>query len=280
LAANEDELTQLRATVKNEAQKNASNSIEINRLQGEADLSRKEIALLTAQLAEARGPTLKIEAEVKRLADELAAKTAKYEALDDENRNLKESLQRVRGALEEREFLIRRLERSESNNANVLGRIQTSIERLGALPGAGVPPPGTALPALAAAAAAGAGPLAVAPPASLASLHGAPAAGATELEWAAELVRLDGGSSMTFTLGRRTRVGRATGCELHIESSSVSRHHALILMGPREIVIEDLNSTNGVFVNGRKIARHVLNDGDLLTIGEAQFRFGAKPVSA
>ncbi len=50
---------------------------------------------------------------------------------EEENRTLRATLERTRGALEEREFLIRRLERSESNNANVLGRIQTSIERLG-----------------------------------------------------------------------------------------------------------------------------------------------------
>jgi chromosome segregation ATPase len=253
LSASEEELVQLRASLKEEAQNNKNNSIEINRLQSEADVARTELSLLTAQLQEARRPTDKIEAEVRRLTEDLAAKTAKFEALDDENRNLKESLQRVRGALEEREFLIRRLERSESNNANVLGRIQTSIERLGALPGSAGAPPAAA---------------------------SAAAAAQAEGEWSAEMVRLDGGASVSHSIGRRTRVGRANGCELQIESSSVSRHHALIVMGPREIVIEDLNSTNGVYVNGRKITRQALNDGDLLTIGEAKFRFAAKLLPA
>jgi hypothetical protein len=151
-------------------------------------------------------------------------------------------LERTRGQLEEREFLIRRLERSESNNANVLGRIQTSMERLGSAvaPGAG----GSAAP-----------------------------------EWAPELIRLDGDRSVTHVLGRRTRIGRAAGCELHIDSGSVSRHHALILAGTREAIIEDLNSTNGVIVNGRKVTRQVLSDGDILTIGEIQFRYVAKPLS-
>jgi ABC transport system ATP-binding/permease protein len=42
-------------------------------------------------------------------------------------------------------------------------------------------------------------------------------------------------------------------------------------------VIEDLNSTNGVILNGRKVTRQVLSDGDIVTIGEIQFRYQAKP---
>jgi pSer/pThr/pTyr-binding forkhead associated (FHA) protein len=78
-------------------------------------------------------------------------------------------------------------------------------------------------------------------------------------------------------LGRRTRIGRASGCELQIDSQSVSRHHAMLLKGTREIIIEDLNSTNGVLVNGRKVTRHMLTDGDLLTIGESQFQCRLRP---
>jgi hypothetical protein len=152
-------------------------------------------------------------------------------------------LERTRGQLEEREFLIRRLERSESNNANALGRIQTSMERLGS---------------------------SVAPSANASPVP----------EWSPELIRIDGDRSISHALGRRTRIGRAPGCELHIDSTSVSRHHALILAGTREAIIEDLNSTNGVILNGRKVTRQVLNDGDILTIGDIQFRYVAKPVIA
>jgi pSer/pThr/pTyr-binding forkhead associated (FHA) protein len=63
---------------------------------------------------------------------------------------------------------------------------------------------------------------------------------------------------------------------LQVESSSVSRHHALILLGPRDAVIEDLNSTNGVIVNGHKVSRQLLADGDAVTIGDVQFRFVVK----
>src|SRR6202023_2459287 len=94
----------------------------------------EEMTVLMAHLQEARRPIQSIEAEVKRLTEELAAKSAAGIGMDEENRTLRATLERTRGALEDREFLIRRLERSETNNANVLGRIQTSIERLGSVP--------------------------------------------------------------------------------------------------------------------------------------------------
>src|SRR6202142_4725227 len=89
---------------------------------------------LMAHLQEARRPIESIEGDARRVKEELAAKAAAVVELTEEAEKLRASLERTRGALEEREFLIRRLERSESNNANVLGRIQTSIERLGSVP--------------------------------------------------------------------------------------------------------------------------------------------------
>ncbi len=220
---------------------------QIARLQSEADTREQEMAVLMAHLQEARRPIQSIEADVKRLTEALASKTAAFLHLDEENRNLRGVLERTRGQLEEREFLIRRLERSESNNANVLGRIQTSIERLGG---------GAAAASLGTGAAAG--------PAT---------------DWSAELIRIDGERPVTHVLSRRTRIGRAAGCELQIDSGSVSRHHALVVVGPREAIIEDLNSTNGVLVNGRKVSRQPLSDGDAVTIGEVQFRYLARHVA-
>jgi pSer/pThr/pTyr-binding forkhead associated (FHA) protein len=54
----------------------------------------------------------------------------------------------------------------------------------------------------------------------------------------------------------------------------------MILKGARELIVEDLNSTNGVMVNGRKVTRQLLKDGDVLTVGEIQFRCVLKPKSA
>lgn len=224
------------------AQLRAEQAEQIARLQSEAETRDQEMTVLMAHLQQSRRPIESVHADVKRLDEELAAKSAACAEFDEENRRLRATLERTRGALEEREFLIRRLERSESSNAHVLGRIQTSIERLGS-----VPP--------------GPGPGAVQGPAA---------------EWSAELIRIDGERPVTHVLARRTRIGRASGCELQIDSSSVSRHHALVVVGPREAVIEDLNSTNGVMVNGRKVMRQQLADGDAVTIGETQFRYLAR----
>jgi len=212
-------------------------------LEADAQMRDDEMTVLMAHLKEARRPIESIEGDARRLREELEVKRAAITELTDEAEKLRAALERTRGALEEREFLIRRLERSESNNANVLGRIQTSMERMGSAPS----------------------------PAAIGT------AATTLPEWSPELVRIDGDRSISHTLGRRTRIGRAPGCELHIDSSSVSRHHALILAGTREAIIEDLNSTNGVILNGRKVTRQVLNDGDIVTIGEIQFRYLAKP---
>jgi predicted nucleic acid-binding Zn-ribbon protein len=115
-------------------------------------------------------------------------------------------------------------------------------------------------------------PVSAVPPAPLAAAAPPAPPLAAVAAFAAELLRIDGQENTAFPLARRTRIGRAPGCELQIESSSVSRHHALVLLGQRDVIIEDLNSTNGVLVNGRKISRQLLNDGDALTIGDAQFR--------
>jgi hypothetical protein len=209
-------------------------------LESEAANREEEMTVLMAHLQEARRPIHTIEGDLQRLKEELAAKTAVAKELSEEAEKLRTALERTRGALAEREFLIRRLERSESNNATALGRIQTTMERLGS----------------------------VATPAPVTTF--AP-------ERCAELVRIDGDKGISHALARRTRIGRAPGCELHVDSSSVSRHHALILLGGRETIIEDLNSTNGVIVNGRHVTRQVLSDGDLLVIGDIQYRYAEKP---
>jgi septal ring factor EnvC (AmiA/AmiB activator) len=234
-------IAEIRAAASGDAQR-------IARLQSAAETQEQEMTVLMAHLQEARRPIQSIEADVRRLTEELAAKSAAFEALDEESRKLQASLERARGALEEREFLIRRLERSESNNANALGRIQTSIERLGS----------------------------GAVGASTGSGANVSTAAGSIPEWSAELIRIDGERPVTHVLSRRTRIGRAVGCELQIDSTSVSRHHALVLVGPRETIIEDLNSTNGVLVNGRKVTRQLLCHGDAVTLGEIQFQYFAR----
>jgi len=87
------------------------------------------------------------------------------------------------------------------------------------------------------------------------------------------LIRTDGNTDFVHVLGRRTRIGRGPDNELVLDTKHISRYHAVLLAGPVHTSIEDLNSTNGVFVNGKRVARQVLKDGDRVTIGRTQFRY-------
>ena len=58
-----------------------------------------------------------------------------------------------------------------------------------------------------------------------------------------------------------TTVGRVSDNTLEIADSSVSSHHAEILLRGNDVVIKDLNSTNGTFINGEKISEAALKPG-------------------
>jgi predicted nucleic acid-binding Zn-ribbon protein len=87
------------------------------------------------------------------------------------------------------------------------------------------------------------------------------------------LIRTDGNTDFVHVLGRRTRIGRGADNELVLDTKHVSRYHAVLLAGPVHTTVEDLNSTNGVFVNGKRVARQVLKDGDRVTIGRTSYRY-------
>ncbi|MEZ4411411.1 MAG: FHA domain-containing protein [Gemmatimonadales bacterium] len=73
-------------------------------------------------------------------------------------------------------------------------------------------------------------------------------------------------------------IGRDASCDVVIESTDVSRHHAVIANGPAGYVLED-TSANGVVVNGvRAGERRTLTRGDIVKIGPAEFRFYADAV--
>ena len=74
-------------------------------------------------------------------------------------------------------------------------------------------------------------------------------------------------------LGRRTTIGRTSDNDIQIDAAFISRHHAVILGSAHNCIIEDLNSTNGVLVNGRRVNRQALRDGDNVTIGRTSFRY-------
>lgn len=66
----------------------------------------------------------------------------------------------------------------------------------------------------------------------------------------------------------RAIIGRTTDNDLQIRSKFVSRHHAQIITTAQACVIEDLNSTNGIFVRSRRVKHHDLVEGDVVQIGE------------
>jgi general secretion pathway protein A len=71
----------------------------------------------------------------------------------------------------------------------------------------------------------------------------------------------------------RVIVGRTTDNDLQIDSRFVSRHHCQIITGAEGSVIEDLNSTNGIFVQGKRVRRYNLNDGDIVVIGRHELMY-------
>jgi EAL domain-containing protein (putative c-di-GMP-specific phosphodiesterase class I) len=73
--------------------------------------------------------------------------------------------------------------------------------------------------------------------------------------------------SFPFTIGRNDTA------DFHIDSSQVSREHAVITRQGRKFRLRDLGSTNGTFLNGQRIEEAMLCDGDLLVVADAEFTF-------
>jgi pSer/pThr/pTyr-binding forkhead associated (FHA) protein len=67
-------------------------------------------------------------------------------------------------------------------------------------------------------------------------------------------------------------VGRATRADFILDAHLVSRVHCRLTASKSDqLVIEDLDSTNGVLVNGQRVVRQVLKTGDVVTIGRVEF---------
>jgi ABC transport system ATP-binding/permease protein len=82
----------------------------------------------------------------------------------------------------------------------------------------------------------------------------------------------DAGLLFRMLPGTLKTVGRAPRSDFVVDSALVSRVHCrLELSAADQLELEDLGSTNGTFVNGKKITKVTLNDGDMVTIGRVQF---------
>jgi len=75
-------------------------------------------------------------------------------------------------------------------------------------------------------------------------------------------------------LGRKELIiGRVSECGIYLPYSNVSRQHARVFGKGEEFLVEDLDSTNGTFVNGVKISRCILRNNDQIRIGETRIQF-------
>ena len=86
-------------------------------------------------------------------------------------------------------------------------------------------------------------------------------------------------AGLTFRLlpGSLKTVGRAPGVDFVVDAALVSRVHCrLTLSDANQLELEDLGSTNGTFLNGKKVAKALLSDGDKLTVGRVEFVVNAE----
>jgi len=78
----------------------------------------------------------------------------------------------------------------------------------------------------------------------------------------------------------KTTIGRVDDNTFQIAEPSVSSHHCEVLLRGTEIVIKDLNSTNGTFINGEKVSESVLKPGQVLRLGQIEMRLETETTSA
>ena len=74
-------------------------------------------------------------------------------------------------------------------------------------------------------------------------------------------------------------LGRATIADLVVDAPFLSRVHCRLTARADMLLVEDLRSTNGTYVNGRRVERAALGDGDRLTVGRVEFAVSRQVVA-
>ena len=90
----------------------------------------------------------------------------------------------------------------------------------------------------------------------------------------AKLVLLSAGmTGRTHELkAEKTTIGRVEDNVFQISEPSVSSHHCEVVLRGNDVVVKDLNSTNGTFINGEKVAEGPLKPGQILRLGQIEMR--------
>ncbi|MDQ7988428.1 MAG: FHA domain-containing protein [Candidatus Dactylopiibacterium sp.] len=71
----------------------------------------------------------------------------------------------------------------------------------------------------------------------------------------------------------RTTIGRKPHNDIQIDNLAISGEHAVIVVILNDAFLEDLNSTNGSYVNGQSVKKHVLKDNDVVELGKYRLKF-------
>lgn len=88
------------------------------------------------------------------------------------------------------------------------------------------------------------------------------------------MLSLDGQVLAEYNMNKeRYTIGRLPDNDIRIDNPAVSGHHSLIINILNDSFLEDLNSTNGTYVNGKLIKKHAMQNGDVITVGHHQLRF-------
>jgi pSer/pThr/pTyr-binding forkhead associated (FHA) protein len=78
----------------------------------------------------------------------------------------------------------------------------------------------------------------------------------------------------------RTSLGRRPYNDIVIDNLAVSGEHAVLQMSGNEVFVEDLNSTNGTYLNGKAVKKQQLNNGDTVEIGKYKIKYVNEATSA
>ncbi|MCH8930670.1 MAG: FHA domain-containing protein, partial [Proteobacteria bacterium] len=94
------------------------------------------------------------------------------------------------------------------------------------------------------------------------------------------ILSLDGQVLAEYNMSKeRYTIGRLPDNDVRIDNAAVSGHHSLIINILNDSFLEDLNSTNGTYVNGKLIKKHALQNSDVITVGHHQLKFSDDEIS-
>jgi len=83
------------------------------------------------------------------------------------------------------------------------------------------------------------------------------------------ILQIDNSVLKTCSVGQRASIGRLPDNTVVVDNPAVSGHHAVVFRDGDHFVIEDLASTNGTFVNGKRVTTQKLRGGDTIRVGKS-----------